>query len=170
MGDKGKLCIIKWSGRNLLMEYVDINEAKRKGVYFLDSRCSNHMKWNKDGFDILNNEFNHSVKVGNSHRMMMKGKGRIKLEVEWANQIVGNIYYVPNLENNISSIGQIQEKGIQILICLRICRIYHPTRGCILETRMTSNKMLMVSTKVSKQSTCFCDQYEEMREICNKRL
>jgi len=34
----------------LLMSYVEMNEAKREYVWFLDSGCSNHMRGDKKNF------------------------------------------------------------------------------------------------------------------------
>ena len=36
------------------MSYVEMNEAKRENVWFLDSGCSNHMYGDKNSFYELN--------------------------------------------------------------------------------------------------------------------
>ncbi|CAM8951423.1 unnamed protein product [Rhodiola kirilowii] len=58
----------------LLMSYVDKEEVQRDGVWFLDLGCSNHMTGLKHWFTSLIEGFRHSVKLGNSERMEVRGK------------------------------------------------------------------------------------------------
>ena len=50
---------------------------------------------------------------------------------------------MPNLCNNLLSIGQLQEKGLAILI-QNECKVYHPNRGLIIETTMLLNWMFVL--------------------------
>lgn len=100
----------------LLMSYVQLHDAKRKCVWFLDSGCSNHMCGDQAMFSRLDENFKHSVKLGNNTRMDVTGKGDVKLLINGVNHIITEVYYVPELKNNLLSIGQLQEKGLTILI------------------------------------------------------
>jgi hypothetical protein len=56
------------------------------------------------------------VKLGNNPGLTVQGKGMVRL---WVNGIVFMItwvFYVLDLKNNLLSIGQLQEKGIVVLI------------------------------------------------------
>lgn len=48
------------------MAYVEMNSAKRENVWFLDSRCSNHMCGDKLVFSEMDDSFRHVVKLGNN--------------------------------------------------------------------------------------------------------
>ena len=50
----------------LLMSYVEINEAKKEDVWFLDSGCSNHMCRDKILFCDFNERFRQIVKLENN--------------------------------------------------------------------------------------------------------
>ncbi|XP_073263258.1 uncharacterized protein [Populus alba] len=65
----------------------------------------------------------------------------ICVETRLCSHMVTDVFYVPELKNNLLSIGQLQEKGLAILIKSRTCKIYHPVRGLIIQTRMTINKI-----------------------------
>ena len=69
-------------------------------------------------------------------------------------QVIIEVFYVPDLKDNSLSIEQLQEKGLAILIKKGRCRIYHPGRGLIVETSMTSNRMftLLVQSLPKEQS------------------
>ncbi|KAM1393925.1 hypothetical protein ACFX2F_030029 [Malus domestica] len=59
-------------------------------------------------------------------------------------QVITGVFYVPALKNNLLSIGQLQEKGLAILIKHGRCKIYHPERGLIMETIMAANRMFII--------------------------
>ncbi|KAL5816544.1 hypothetical protein ACOSQ3_024922 [Xanthoceras sorbifolium] len=99
------------------MSYVEMNEAKREDVWFLDSGCSNHMCGDKTFFYDLNKNFRQMVKLGNNSRMTMMGKGNVRMKVNGLTHVVTEV-----------------KKGLAILIKHGLCRIYHPTRGLLIQT------------------------------------
>lgn len=62
----------------LLMAYVEEKKAAREEVWFLDSRCSNHMSGNREWFFELNEGFKQIVKLGNDSRIAVIGKGSMR--------------------------------------------------------------------------------------------
>ncbi|RVW19207.1 Retrovirus-related Pol polyprotein from transposon TNT 1-94 [Vitis vinifera] len=95
----------------LLMSYVDMNKANEEYMWFLDSGCSNHMCGKKEYFLDFDGSFRDSVKLGNNSSMVVMGKGNVRLQVNGRVQIITGVFYVPELKNNLLSIGQLQEKG-----------------------------------------------------------
>lgn len=138
------------------MAYVKLNNASREDVWFLDSGCSNHMCGKKKWFATLDGDFRHSVKLSNNTRLAVMGKGNIKLEVDGRTQVISDVYFILELRNNLFSIGQLQEKNLTILIQNEACRIYHPSKGLIMQTLMTVNRMfvLLANMVLTDSSTC----------------
>jgi hypothetical protein len=128
----------------LLMSYVTLHKTTRNDAWFLDSGCSNHMCGYRGMFSYLDDNFQHSVKLGNNSRMAVVGKGRVKLLINGVKHVVNDVYYVPELKNNLLSIGQLQERGLTILIKNGICKIYHPEKGLIIQTQMSANRMFIL--------------------------
>ena len=87
------------------MSYVEMNEAKRKEVWFLDSGCNNHMCGDEVLFCDFNDSFKQMVKLGNNLRMSVMGKGNVRLQVNGFVHIITKVYYIPDLKNNLLSIG-----------------------------------------------------------------
>ena len=72
------------------------------------------------------------------------------------------MFYVSGLKNNLLSLGQLQEKGLAILIQHGKCKIYHPERGLIVETAVSSNKMFILhAQKLLKEEICFSSLTED---------
>jgi hypothetical protein len=128
----------------LLMSYVTLAKTTRNDAWFLDSGCSNHMCGYRGMFSYLDENFQHSVKLGNNSRMAVVGKGRVKLLINGIKHVVNDVYYVPELKNNLLSIGQLQERGLVILIKNGVCKIYHPEKGLIIQTKMSANRMFIL--------------------------
>uniref|UniRef100_A0A2N9FY74 Integrase catalytic domain-containing protein n=1 Tax=Fagus sylvatica TaxID=28930 RepID=A0A2N9FY74_FAGSY len=140
----------------LLMSYVELNQSRREDVWFLDSGCSNHMCANKEWFSDLDEEFRESVKLGNNSKMAVLGKGNIRLQIAGVTQVITDVFYIPELKNNLLSIGQLQERGVALLIQHGVCRVYHPKKGLIMQTAMSANRMFILLARIlPKAPTCF---------------
>ncbi|XP_031260597.1 uncharacterized protein LOC116118764 [Pistacia vera] len=131
----------------LLMACVDVEEASKEELWFLDSCCSNHMCGKKELFSRLDEIFSTSVKLGDNSSMVVIGKGNTRMLVNGIMQVITEVFYVSGLKNNLPSVGQLQEKRLTILIQLGKCKIYHPERGLIMVTTMSSNRMFILPTQ-----------------------
>ncbi|CAI8615090.1 unnamed protein product [Vicia faba] len=88
--------------------------------------------------------------------MVVVGKGNIRLHANGITQVITNVYYVPELKNNLISIGQLIEMGVSVLIQNGECRYYHSKEGLFLQTKMSTNRMFLFhATPTSQVSTCF---------------
>jgi hypothetical protein len=67
-------------------------------------------------------------------------------------QGVSDVYYIPDLKNNLLSIGQLQEKNLTVVFQPDQCKVSHPKRGLIIQSQMSSSLMFKISVI---SSTCF---------------
>ena len=118
-----------------------VEKAPDETSWFLDSGCSNHMSGHKDFFSKLDESFHKSVKLGDNSNIDVMGKGRIHLQVNNIPQVISEVFYIPDLKNNLLSIGQLQEKVLAILFQYNKCKVYHPERGLNIKTTMTLNRV-----------------------------
>lgn len=107
----------------LLMSHIELHEARQEDAWFLDSGCSSHMCGNKATCCELNEGFRQMVKLGNNTKMTVLGKGNVKLYLNGLHHIITEVFYVPELKSNLLSMGQLQEKGLAILIKSGMCNI-----------------------------------------------
>lgn len=148
----------------LLMSYVDFSQTKGEEAWFLDSGCSNHMTGNKEWFSELDEGFKQTVKLGNDTRMAVVAKGSVRFQVNGMTQVISNVFYIPELKSNLLSIGQLQEKGLAILIEQGTCKIYHPKRGLIIRTNMSRNRMFYLLASIEPTKNSMCLQAEALSE------
>ena len=76
--------------------------------------------------------------------MDVMGKGSVKLLLNGVNHVVAEVYYILELRNNLLSIGQLQERGLAILIKERMCKIFHLKKGLIIQTNKSANRMFIL--------------------------
>lgn len=88
----------------LLMTYVELDQSMRKDVWFLDSGCRNHMCADKHLFSELE-EFGQSVTLGNNSKMIVMGKGNIRLQIAELTQLITDVFSIPGLKIKLLSLG-----------------------------------------------------------------
>ncbi|CAL9003641.1 unnamed protein product [Prunus brigantina] len=154
----------------LLMALVNSNEAAMEHIWFLDSGCSNHMCGKRNMFFDLDSSFRESVKLGNDSSITVQGKGKIRIEVNGFVHVITEVFYVPDLKNNLLSIGQLQEKGLAVLIQHGRCKIFHGEKGLIMETEMTHNRMFAVLARCApKEQQCFSSIITDQEDLWHCR-
>ncbi|KAM1882749.1 hypothetical protein ACFX13_004199 [Malus domestica] len=139
----------------LLMAHVEVKEAEKKYIWFLDSGCSNHMCGRREVFIEMDDSFRESVKLGNDSSLSVKGKDKVRLEMHGIMHVITGVFFVPELKNNLLSIGQLQERGLAVLMQHGKCKIFHLEKGIILETEITCNRMFaLIAHCLLKEQKC----------------
>ena len=105
------------------------------------------------------------VKLGNDTKMNVVAKGSIHVQMNDITQMISDVYFVPELKNNLLSLGQLQEKGLAILIQNATCKVFHPDKGLIMHTNMKGNRIFYLKEigdpKHSRNKNfSFSDPYE----------
>nr|GEZ46261.1 hypothetical protein [Tanacetum cinerariifolium] len=145
--------------------------GESKGLmWFLDSGCSNHMCGDKDRFIDLDSRFSNSVKLGNNTRMMVSGKGSVKLFLNGATYVIKDVYYVPDLKNNLLSIGQLQQKGLSFLFQSVVCKVFHHDKCLIFQSYMSTNRMFPISEEMNVVTEHKTDGFMYTSDEDNARL
>ncbi|XP_076943886.1 uncharacterized protein LOC143614285 [Bidens hawaiensis] len=87
-------------------------DSTEKGVWYLDNGASNHMTGERIYFSELDEKTIGCVKFGDGSTVEIRGKGSILLQCKNGDQrLITNVYYIPDLCNNILSLGQFDEVG-----------------------------------------------------------
>ncbi|KAK2412543.1 hypothetical protein QL285_047724 [Trifolium repens] len=116
-----------------------------KSVWYLDSGCSNHMTGKKEAFINIDSSFGSKVKLGNGEHVEVKGKGSIGVTTKQGSKVIHDTLYVPELDENLLSIGQLLEHGYSLNFENRECRIFDSNRRNVVVVKMTSNRSFPLS-------------------------
>ena len=87
-------------------------------TWLIDSGCINHMTYDQGLFKELEKIVTSKVRIGNGAYLAVKGKGTVAIEGHTCFKLISNVLYVPEINQNLLSVGQLLEKGY-IRCCLR---------------------------------------------------
>lgn len=133
----------------LLMAQTDEAKSEEAQAWYLDSGCSNHMCGNKEWFINLDKSCNQHVKLGDDRKMKVEGRGSLRMEINGRVQVITSVYYVLGLKTNLLSVGQLQQKGLKIVIEDDKCEVWHKQlHMMIMESSMTRNRMFIILAKM----------------------
>ena len=91
--------------------------ADQEQRWYLDSGASNHMTGSKASFSELDDDVTGTVKFGDISRVAIQGRGTIIFRCQnREHRALTDVYYIPQLRSSIISIGQLDERGSEVLI------------------------------------------------------
>jgi len=139
----------------LLMAQLSTDERpSAQEMWFIDSGCNNHMTSRKDWFSSIDSAFSDEVKLGNNYTLNVVGKGTVKLLINEVMHVVTDVFFVPELKNDLISVGQLLEKGLNIQMKQNKCEVFQG-ETLIFETFMTTNRIFAIFGKSGVSHNCF---------------
>lgn len=83
--------------------------------WLIDSGCTSHMTYDQELFKELDKTAISKVRIGNGAYLAVKGKGTVAIEGHRGLKLISNVLYVPEINQNLLSVGQLPEKGYKVL-------------------------------------------------------
>ncbi|KAL4192860.1 hypothetical protein AMTRI_Chr06g196370 [Amborella trichopoda] len=100
----------------LLLAYND-NKDNQVDTWFLDTTVSNHMCGRKELIVELNELSHGHLTFGDLSKRPLKGQGKILIKMKnGGHQFISDVYYMPDMKNNIFNVGQLLEKTYSIFM------------------------------------------------------
>ena len=79
------------------------------------------MTYDQELFKDLDATYNTNVRIGNGEKIAMKGKRTIVIEGCTGLKLIPDVLYVPEINQNLLSVGQLLEKGYKVLFEDKSC-------------------------------------------------
>ena len=119
-------------------------EERNEDIWFLDSRCSNHMTGNIFMFSMIGENVKYQVKLETKNKFSVMGKGRVSvLTKKGKRKTISDVYYVPGMKCNLLNIGKLIQKGDNVFFEDDVCTIMDkpPRNKFNAQVKMKRNKM-----------------------------
>ncbi|XP_072078168.1 uncharacterized protein [Arachis hypogaea] len=103
---------------------------------------NNHMSGRKELFSSLDDSVKLLLKFGNSTKIPIEGKGHIPIRLKDGSlSYISDVFYAPELDYNLLSMGQLSEKGYKMITYRGYCTVFDNNGRFIDKAKMTSNRM-----------------------------
>ncbi|KAA3465958.1 Retrovirus-related Pol polyprotein from transposon TNT 1-94 [Gossypium australe] len=148
----------KWQIKNKKISH----ETSEK--WLIDSGCTNHLTHEKELFKELKSTEFKKVKIGKGDYIAVKGKGTIAITSCLGTKFIIDVLYVPDIDQNLVSVGQLVEKGFKVKFMEKACVIEYATRQKVSEVNMAGRSFslnLMLVNLESKIESHFPRQHGE---------
>ena len=135
--------------------------------WLIDSGCTNHMTYDRNLFKDLKPTETSKVKIGDGTYIPAKGKGTIVITTNSGTKTISDVLYVPDIDQNLLSVGQLVEKGFDLLFGKGHCVIYDAVGEQILHVKMRRKSFSFDPTE--EEQVAYSTRTNNM-EIWHKRL
>ncbi|XP_068466836.1 uncharacterized protein [Phaseolus vulgaris] len=104
--------------------------------WLIDSGCTNHMTYEKKLFKELKPSKISKVKIGHGGHISVKGIGTIVVATHSGTKTITDVLYVPNIDQNLLSVGQLLQKGFKVFFEDNHCLIKDATGQDLFKVQM----------------------------------
>ena len=81
------------------------------------------MTYDQGLFKELEKTIVSKVRIGNGEYISVRGKGTVAIESLSSLKLILDVLFVPNIDQNLLSVGQLLEKGFKVLFEDKFCMI-----------------------------------------------
>ncbi|MCH81937.1 retrovirus-related pol polyprotein from transposon TNT 1-94, partial [Trifolium medium] len=142
------------------------DESEKNEEWFLDSGCSNHMTPHREWLTSFDASKKTSIKLADSSKLAAEGTGKIVFKGKTGNTvIIEDVFYVPKMNCNLMSIGQLVQKGFSVTIEGNSLNLFDAKKNLVLKSALSKNRTYrckISSDNVMCLSATMSEQVEEM--------
>ncbi|XP_071721709.1 beta-glucosidase 11-like [Rutidosis leptorrhynchoides] len=105
-----------------------VNRAKRTESVQLKGSLGQMLKTVKDKVHVFvsqDKDVNVLIKVGNGEMILVEWKGSVELATKTGNSKLDNVYYTPQLDQNLISVGQLMDIHYSVVFENTECKIFN---------------------------------------------
>ncbi|XP_014623180.1 uncharacterized protein [Glycine max] len=154
----------------MLMATVNSETCIEEEWWYLDTGCSNHMTGHKDWFYEIDETVKRNIKFGDGRSVMAKGIGKVAIRrVDGSKVTISDVLYVPNVESNLLSLGQLLEKGFSMHMEGEHMEVVDSNGKCVLKVVVSKNRTFKVGVSTIEQK-CLTAQSNDSVWKWHRRL
>jgi len=146
-GHVEKVCKRKQQGAQIAQETDDEKEEYlfvetcfasdiTSETWLIDSGCTHQMTHDKGMFVKLDKTHFLKLRIGNGDYIEVKGIGDIAIDFGSGKSIISDVLYVPKIDQNLLSVGQLLEKDYIVVFKDKTCEVFDTTDIKLMSIKM----------------------------------
>ncbi|GAA0144243.1 hypothetical protein LIER_04740 [Lithospermum erythrorhizon] len=125
------------------------------------------MTGDKELFRELDKSLASKVRIGNGEHIHVKGNGVVAIESCTGTKLICNVLYVPDIDQNLLSVGQLVENGFKVIFENKVCLIKDENDNDVFKIKMRG-KSFSLNPVEEEQVACLA--IATTTELWHKRL
>ena len=105
------------------------------------------MTYDQELFRELDRSEISKVRIGNGELITIKGKGIVAIEICTGAKLIIDVLYVPDINQNLLSVGQLIEKGFKVIFKNKQCLIKDANGKEVFRIKMRGKSFSLDSMK-----------------------
>ncbi|RVW82656.1 Retrovirus-related Pol polyprotein from transposon RE1 [Vitis vinifera] len=135
--------------------------------WLVDSGCTNHMTYDQDLFREIDRTTISKVRIGNGEYIPVKGKGTVAIESLTGLKLISDVLFVPDIDQNLLSVGQLVEKGFKVCFEDKNCIIKDTEGREVFNIKMKGKSFAL---NMLEDEQIVASQHENNTMLWHKRL
>lgn len=165
---QGELFLNEQNVRPGMITEVESNRGV-SNIYYLDNGASNHMTGHRSKFSKLDEKVTGKVRFGDGSTVDIKGKVTVTFKCKnGGEKSFCEVYYIPNLRNNIISLGQLTKNGNKVILNGDWLWIYVERGRILMKVKKLGNKLYKMLENYD--IACLLTKTYETSWLWHKRL
>ena len=146
------------------------NRSGEENILYLDNGASNHMNGQRSKFKFFDEKVAGQVKFGDGSTINIKGKGLISLKCRnGEEQILKEVYFIPDLCANIISLGQLSKDGNKVILSAEHLWVYEKDGKLLMKVQKSTNQLYKIVIE-EEMVVCLLTKAEEVSRLWHSRL
>lgn len=121
----------------------DNSDSEASNSWLIDSGCTNHMTNDQALFTEIDKTLISKIKIGNGEFISVKGKGTVAIESLTGLKHITDVLYVPDIDKNLLSVGQLIEKGFKVIFEDKWCLIKDARSKDVFKVKMRAKGFVL---------------------------
>lgn len=139
-----------------------------QNTWFLDSGCTQHMTSKHEYFTKLESA-KGLVKLADKSKLAVVGKGTVAIEAPKGTKFIQDVLLVPELDQNLLSVGQMLEQDYILLFNERKCVVSEPSGQEVITVEMIKRSFPM-NWNSNPEQACRSSRCEQGSKLWHKRF
>jgi len=138
---KGKAQVADQQQEEQLFMATCFTSIHASDCWLIDSGYPNHMTNDENLFKQLDKSSVSNVRIGNGEYIPIKRKGTVAIDGNSGIKLISDVLFVPEIDQNLLSVGQLLEKGYSVVFKDKHCLISDPARLEIFTIKMKGKRL-----------------------------